>query len=247
MSEITTKTVEERVLEITGERMQQPHMAREDVLGEAREFAIIVKEDRPALEAKGVPADYFDTYDEAISFYNSAASVYATSLFDKTEYHNRWNAREKGAYAFKWFLLEELMFCTEGHPEEQKYIKAIRRGRGRRDLVCDYSDSAAFIDRNRPLLEANHFDFTLETKCKEDGAELAELLSYMSTSPEMVEEHKTLAYQAFTFMNEMTQEFRRVGQHIFRRDPERLELYKSDHFVTIGSAKAGNSESETSE
>ncbi len=233
MSESVEKTMEEIVRAISEDQVQQPHMAREDVIGEAREFSIVIKRDSADLVKKGHVAEMIASYDARIELYDGAASTFATSLFDKTSHHNNWDFVEKGAYEFKWFLLEELDFCFENYPEGKKYVKEIRKGRGRRDLVCDYSDTAALIEKERARLTESFFDFSLEEKCKTDGRVLAELLSNMMMSPELVEEHKIFSYQAFTYLNEATQELRRIGQHIFRRDADKLAEYKSDHYQNL--------------
>ncbi len=237
MSELEPKSIKQTVREISEESLQQPHMARIDVIGEAREFSITIKRDSPELLKKGDVKQMIQSYDKRIAIYDEAASTYATSLFDKTEHHNNWDFIEKDSYSFKWFLLEELDFCFENHPAGKKYVKAIRKGRGRRDLVCDYSDASALIEKERPVLEENFFDFTLEEKCKADGAKLADLLSKMNMSPELVEEHKIFCYQAFTHLNEATQELRRIGQHVFRRDADKLNEYKSEHYQNLRSKR----------
>ncbi len=244
MSETVTKTMDELIREITEERLQQPHMAREDVLGEAREFLITITRDKAELETKGDVADIIDSYGSRIDTCDKAGSAFNTSLFDKHENRKNWDVVEPGAYDFKWFLLEELDFCFENLASEKKYVKEIRKGRGRRDLVCDYGDISALIAKNRLYLEANYFDFSYETKCNEDGAVLAELLSKMVTSPEHVEEEKQFYYKAYTYLNEATQKLRRIGQHLYRRDLEKLEEYKSDHYKSIGALNTGSTTAE---
>ena len=56
-------------------------------------------------------------------------------------------------------------------------------------------------------------------------------------SPGELEELKTLAYQAFTYLQEAVSEIRENGQHVFWKDENRLDLYKSDHYQRIGKTR----------
>jgi len=61
--------------------------------------------------------------------------------------------------------------------------------------------------------------------------------------PELVDEHKILYYQAYTLLNESTQKFRDFGQHIFRNDPEKVNEYKSTHYINMGKQNQVSSQS----
>jgi len=234
----TEVTLESQARSINENDAQQPHMPREDTLGEARKLAIAVSNDRERFEARGISAEEIDIYPQKIELYANASSAFVTSLFDKSEHRLNWDEIEPEAYRFKWDMLDELEFSLRNNPSELKYVKKIRAGRGRRDLVCDYRDSVTLIGKNRTILEEAFFDFSIEQQAKDDMEILADLLSKMETSPELVDEHKIFCYQAYTLLNESTQKFRDFGQHIFRNDPEKLDQYKSDHFQKIGGTRA---------
>ncbi len=53
-------------------------------------------------------------------------------------------------------------------------------------------------------------------------------------SPADLQELKILAIQAYTYLWQAVAEIRVNGQHVFWKDPERLDLYKSDHSQRVG-------------
>jgi hypothetical protein len=229
---------------ISADKIKTPKMARVDVIGEAEELKVAALEDKDALVKAGCPKEFINTLDERIGAYSHASSVWENSEFAKSEAKKQWMEEEKPAYEFKEQLLHALSHGLRGNPGELKYVKKISAGHGRRDLVLDFKDIAVLGKRNAQALSAIGFDPADLDRAEALHEKLSNLLSEAGMDSEELTELKTLAYQAYTFLEEAVAEIRENGRYVFWKDEERLDLYKSDHYRKIGKTKNREEEKE---
>jgi hypothetical protein len=231
---------------IPNQDIKTPKMARDDVIGESEELKITAHEDEEVLDRAGCPRKFIRTLDERIGAFAHASSVYENSEFTKTEAKKQWLEMEGPAHDLKWDIIHDFRHALRRNPDELKYVEKIAEGQGRRDLVLDFKDIAVLGKRNQGALEAIHFDTARLVEAESLHDRLSNLLSEANMSPEEVEDLKTLTWQAYTYLQEAVSEIRENGQYVFWKNPERLDLYKSDHFQRIGKIeKKKKEESET--
>ncbi len=238
-------TMEQVVRAISANAIQTPRMAREDILAESRMLELAFQRDKAKFVARMMDQSIVDGYGERISLYDKAAAVYYATLFEKTDARIQWEANEKTFNNLKWETIEEMRFAARKFPTVLAYIDKIAEGKGFRDTVCDFSDIPELINNYRGVLEENGFDFALETACIQTRGIISKLLSKAEMSPVLIEEHKIFMYQAYTYLNEATAEIREFGQHIFRKDPEKLDDYKSEYYQNKGSLRTNNTSPES--
>ena len=230
---------------IPEEKMKSSHMARDDVLGESEELKIVALEDKEALVKAGCPEEYIKTLDERIGAYSHASSVWENSEFTKTEAKKQWIEAETSAYEFKADLLHDLGHALRRNPDQLKYLSKITAGYGKRDLVMDLKDAAVLGKKNIEALKEINFDISKLDESEALHDKLSNLLSEANMSPGELEELKTLAFQAFTYLQEAASEIRENGQYVFWKDENRLDLYKSDFYQRLGKSKNKKEESES--
>ena len=218
---------------IPEDKMKTPNMTRNDVIGEAEELKIVALEDKEVLVKASCQVEYIETLDERIGAFSHASSIWENSEFVKSEAKIKWIEDEKLSYDFKAELLHDLGHALRGNPDQLKYLKKITKGHGKRDLVMDLKDGAVLGRNNKEALEAIGFDLNRLDEAEAMHDKLSNLLSESNMSPGVLEELKTLAYQAYTYLQEASSEIRENGQHVFWKDEERLELYKSDHYQNL--------------
>jgi len=219
---------------ITEKEIMAPRMPREDVIGEAEELKLAALADVEALVKAGCPRDYVTTLDERIGAYAHASSLWENFEFEKTDAKKQWLVEEGPAYEFKAELLHELQHALRKNPAELKYVSKISAGSGRRDLVVDLKDITVLGKKNEDALKAIGFDVTKLDEASALHEKLSDLLSAANMNPEKLEELKTQAYQAYTFLQQAIAEIRANGQYAFWKNENRLNLYKSDHYQSIG-------------
>ena len=222
---------------IPKDKIKTPNMARDDVMGEAEELKIVALEDEEVLVKASCPRKFIKTLDERIGAYAHASSVWENSEFTKSEARKKWLEMEGPAYDIKEELLHDLAHALRNSPDQQKYLKKITAGHGKRDLVMDFKDGAVLGRNNKEALQAINFDLKRLDDADAMHDTLSNLLAESSMSPSELEELKTRAYQAYTYLQEAVAEIRINGQHVFWKDPERLDLYKSDHYQRIGKTR----------
>jgi len=222
---------------IPPDKIKTPRMPRIDVMGEAEELKLAAQEDREALVKAGCPEEYITTLDERIGAYAHASSIWENSEFAKSEAKKRWIEEEGGAHDFKERLLHVLNHALRENPEELKYVKKIAAGHGKRDLVMDLKDISVLGRRNIDALSAIGFDPAEIEKAEALYEKFSNLLSEANMNSDEMEELKTLAYQAYTYLQEAVAEIRTNGQYVFWKDEARLNLYKSEHYQKIGKPK----------
>lgn len=224
------------------EAIKTPKMARDDVIGEAEELKLAAQEDHDALVAAGCPEEFITTLEERIGAYSHSSSMWENSEYMKSEALIQWLEKEKQAYDFKEYLLHALNHALRNNPEELKYVKKIAAGSGRRDLTLDFKDIEVLGRRHEQALSAIGFDLTDLDKAAALHDTLSDLLSKANMTPKDLTALKTLAHQAYTFLQEAVSEIRVNGQFVFWKDEERLNLYKSDHYQKIGKIKSQEKE-----
>ena len=229
---------------VPAEKMKTPNMARDDVIGESEELKIVSLEDEEVLVKASCPRKYIKTLDERIGAYSHASSVWENSEFAKSEARKQWLEEEKSAYDLKGDFLHDLGHALRNKPDQLQYLKKITAGHGKRDLVMDFKDGAVLARNNIESLEEISFDLNRIDKAEAFHEKLSNLLSESTMSPEELEELKTAAYQTYTYLQEAVAEIRINGQHVFWKDPERLYLYKSDHYQRIGKTRTKEEETE---
>lgn len=229
---------------IPNDKTKTPHMARDDIIGEAEELKIAALEDEEVLVKASCPREYIKTLDERIGAFSHASSVWENSEFAKSESKKQWLEEEKRAYDIKKEFLHELGHALRNNPDQLQYLKKITAGHGKRDLVMDFKDGAVLGKKNIKALEAIGFDLNRLDEAEALHDKLSNLLSEATMSPEELEELKTNAYLAFTYLAEAVSEIRANGQHVFWKDPERLDLYKSDHYQKIGKTRTKEEKTE---
>lgn len=222
---------------IPADKMKTPNMARDDVLGEAEELKIVALEDVEVLVKASCPGKYIKTLDERIGAYSHASSVWENSEFEKSEARKQWLEEEQPAYDLKGDFLHDLGHALRNKPDQLQYLKKITAGYGKRDLVMDFKDGAVLARNNIESLEAINFDMNRIDAAEALHDKLSNLRAKSTMSPEELKELKTAAYQAYTYLQEAVAEIRVNGQHVFWKDPERLDLYKSDHYQRIGKTR----------
>ncbi len=227
--------------------MTSPHMARIDVIGEAEELKIISKEDMEVLVKASCPREYIKTLDERIGAFSHASSVWENAEFDKSEARKQWLIEEESAFNLKNELLHDLGHALRHDPDQLKYLAKITRGHGKMDLVMDFKDGATLGRNNIPALQAIDFDLGRLDNAEAMHDRLSNLRSASDMSPADLKELKVLAFQAYTYLWQAVAEIRVNGQHVFWKDPERLDLYKSDFYQRVGKApkKSDKTEEET--
>ena len=230
---------------IPEEKTKTPNMARDDVIGEAEELNIVGLEDEEALVKASCPREYIKTLDERIGAYSHASSVWENSEFSKSDARKQWLEIEGHAYDIKEELLHDLLHALRNNPDQLKYLKKITAGHGRRDLVMDFKDAAVIGRNNIDALQAIHFAPKRLDDAEKMHEKLSNLLAESSMSPSELEELKKAAYQAYTYLQEAVAEIRVNGQHVFWKDPERLDLYKSDHYQKLRKSRKKEEQSET--
>jgi hypothetical protein len=112
------------------------------------------------------------------------------------------------------------------------------------DLVMDFKDGATLGRNNIKALKAINFDLNRLDEAEAMHDRLSNLRSASSMSPADLQELKILAFQAFTYLWQAVAEIRVNGQHVFWKDPERLDLYKSDHYQRVGRIRRKSDETE---
>ena len=222
---------------IPAHEIKTPRMPRIDVIGEAEELKLAATEDRDALVKAGCREEFITTLDERIGAYAHASSIWENSEFMKSDAKRQWIEEEGGAYRFKDNLLHSLSHALRENSDELKYVKKISAGHGRRDLVVDLKDIAVLCKRNVPALRAIGFDVADIDKAEALHDRLSDLLSQANMSSGELEELKTLAYQAYTYLQEAVAEIRVNGQYVFWKDEARLNLYKSEYYQQVRKTK----------
>lgn len=230
---------------IPREDLLSMHMARRDVIGEAEELKIVSTEDMEVLVKASCPRVYIETLDERIGAYAHASSIWENSEFDTSEARKEWLGVEGPAFDKKSQLLHDMKHGLRNEPDQLRYLKKITKGGGNLDLVMDFKDAATLGRKNLPALSAVNFDLSRLDDAEATYDKLSDLRSASNMSPADLEELKILAFQAFTYLQEAVAEIRINGQHVFWKDPERLDLYKSDHYQRVGKIRTKNEESET--
>ena len=248
---LNAKEAYERHLEtfsaIPEDEIVTPRMARIDIIGEAEELKLAALEDKEALVTAGCPEEFITTLDERIGAYSHASSIWENSEFARSDAKKQWIAEEKSAYEFKEYLLHALSHCLRRNPDELQYVGKITAGHGKRDLVMDFKDIAVLGRRNAEALAAIGFDSGDLEKAEAMHEKLSNLLSEANMTPGELEGLKTLAYQAYTFLQKAVAEIRENGQYVFWKNEERLDLYKSDHYQKIGKVKTAADENESAQ
>lgn len=230
---------------IPKEDLMSPHMARVDVIGEAEELKIVSNEDKEVLVKASCPREYIKTLDERIGAFSHASSLWENAEFDKSEARKQWLIEEEPAFNLKNELLHDLGHALRHDPDQLRYLAKITRGHGKMDLVMDFKDGATLGRNNMAALEAIDFDLSRLDKAEAMHDKLSNLRSASDMSPADLQELKVLAFQAFTYLWQAVAEIRVNGQHVFWKDPERLDLYKSDFYQRVGKMRKKDEEAET--
>ena len=190
------------------------------------------------------PRKFIKTLDERVGTYAHASSVWENSEFIKSEARKKWLEIEKPAYDLKEELLHDMAHALRNNPAEMEYLSKITVGHGKRDLVLDFKDAAVLGRKNKDDLEAINFEFTRLDEAEKMHDNLSNIRADAEMNPSELEELKTKAYQAYTYLQEAVAEIRINGQHVFWKNPERLDLYKSDHYQRIGKTRIKEEQNE---
>lgn len=224
----------DHIMAIPDDRVMAPSKPREDIVGEAEELRMNASNDREALVVLGMNPVYIDTLDERIGAFAFTSSVRETTLLRDSEALNGFRAKQGPATEFRTDLLADMGFAIRKDKELKKVLGRIVKGKGYRDLVLDLLDCERFGRKNEEYLKAINFDMTRLDQAKDLHDELSDLLAEANTSPQELNELKQNTFKSYTWLKEATDEIREYGQHAFRKDPERLNRYKSDYYQKLG-------------
>lgn len=229
---------------VSEEEMLSPHMPREEIVGENRAFNLNVQADAELLLKNGLDPEYLSSLDERISAFAHTYALYETSQFGKPEARLQWEQKFPEVNDFKWDMIDTLLYALRKEKDSKKVeqIKMIAKGKGKRDLVFDLKDISFAIENNRPALEKINFDFLNAEKSRNWFDEFSNLLAASEMSPAELDEAKTMAFKAYTYLMQAVKEIRDCGQFVFRKDEARLALYKSEWYQELGKMKKTPSE-----
>lgn len=227
-------TLEQKIRKIPAETVRQPYMKREEMLAEVRTLSVVKKRDKAEFMKRNFNEALLDSLDAHIDIFATASSQHEITQFQLSAKKAEWDGIEGPAYTLKWNALEEFTFCFRKEPELLKYVARITRGRGRRDLACDFYDIAAITKAHNGLLEEGGFDPAMTASIEQYSEKLSKLLGEVNSTDELANPHKLFMEQAFTAMITIADEIREYGLHIFRNDETKLTDYKNSWYQKIG-------------
>ena len=221
---------------IPDEEVVTPTMPPDDIIGEAEELLKTALEDKDTLIKSGLNSEYIDTLEYRIGAFAVAESEFNAVAFDKSEAKKEWEKIEPDALELKRTLMHYLRFVFKRNnmTNELKSLGEIAKGKGRRDLMLDMMDLHKLAQKHINLLATVGLDASLIDAANNMFEKLRSLLGDLNAEPEEVERKKMMLRKAYTYLWQAVDNIREFGQFVFWKDPNKSELYRSDHYQRIG-------------
>lgn len=216
--------------EITGistEQLQTLYMPVGIYLQEAEDLLLAATPDLPALTARGLSTELFNSMPQRIGALREAQSRWAEKQNKQTEAIAIWKEEAPKAIEFRDTLLDELDFAYRKQPDLQAAVSEIAEGNTNADLVQDLNDLAVLGRNNPEPLLATNFNPDLLPQAAELSDTLAVVLADANGDRSATNDERVLRDQAYTYLKEAVDEVRSYGKFVFRNDAGKLKQYRS--------------------
>lgn len=227
---ITTKTIEELVLEIADDQIISPTIPVDITIGEAGELHQNATEDKPMLLARGLSEELIQELIPRAKFLQNKQSAWTAVYQSALTSTQQWEEKIDEGRLLQRELKNDFQFAYRNHPDILRKLKNILEGNGNMDLVQDLSDYPAFANQHPEPLTAILFDTSKTERAKQIALDLVDLINQVDgvknskTRPE-----KLMRDRAYTHLKQLVDEIRAYGKYAFWNDEDKQKRYSSEY------------------
>jgi hypothetical protein len=156
---VTTKTINELVIEIPGNQIISPTIPVDITIGEAGKLHQNTMEDIVELLARGLSEESIHQLIPRAKFLQNTQSALTST--------EQWEAKIDEGRLLQRELKNDFQFAYRKHSDILKKLKNIVDGNGNMDLIQDLSDYPAFANQHSEPLTAILFDTTKTERAKQ--------------------------------------------------------------------------------
>lgn len=218
----------EDLLAIRNEDVMLPKYPIDIFIQETENTGTWAIDDQEALVNAGLPENYVEELKIRAGVLREAESIWFKQRYTLEDAERIWKAERDDAYELHSQLLHHLHFAFRNDEDLDKRVSEIGHGHGNPDMIQGLNDMSVLGKEYQDHLTAINFDLTLLDKAAETADRLGEILS-VAVKDQNNNNAKDMRDRAYTYLKEVIDEVRAVGQYVFWRNKERLQGYTSSY------------------
>ncbi len=187
------------------------------------------KDDREALVSVGLSWELVEDLPFRIEALREAQALWRVLRYKNQAPNSMWAQEWPAAVALRAELLDSFTFAFRKFPALQSKIRAVRKVKNQASMIQDLNDLGVIGRQSAEQLEAIGFDMSLLARAVEMSEKMATLLGKSQVDRPEYREAKQMRDRAFTYLKEAVDETREYGRFAFRKNPERVKGYRSEH------------------
>ena len=196
---------------------------------ESEDLHFWAMQDKDELIAVGLDPDLVDYLLEKAGAFREAQSKWASTQNLKEDAVVEWKTLAPGFFEMRDDVASDLAYAFRKNEDLLKRVNTIKEGTGNADLVQDLNDLSVLGKDNPEPLKLINFDFTKLDLAAQTSDEAAGILGRANGELLSSNEVKIVRDKAYTYLKETVDEIRDCGKYVFRKNPERLQGYRSNY------------------
>lgn len=203
------------------------HTPMEAYIQEASDLYHWAGRDKEALITAGLEWEWVEDLPARFGALVHAQAIWVTEKNTKAEALEKWKKESDEAYQLRISLRDHFRFAFRNHVNVKKRIGPIQKGHA--GVIQELNDLSVLGNKQKELLQAINFDFSLLDRAAELSKELAALLPLAMNYSSAYKDAKKIRDLAYTHLKEAVDEIREHGRFVFRDQRDRFMGYRSHH------------------
>lgn len=227
---ITTKTIEELVLEISEDQIVSPTIPVDTTIGEAGDLHRYASEDKAKLLAKGLSENLIKELIPRAKFLQDKQSDWTAVYQSALKNTEQWEAKIEEGRLLQRELKYDFQFAYRNQPDILRKLNRILDGSGNMDLIQDLSDYTAFAKQHPEPLTAILFDTAKTDRAKQISLDLTDLINKVDgVKSSKNRPEKLMRDRAYTYLKQLVDDIRAYGKYAFWDNEEKQQRYSSEY------------------
>ncbi|MFA8434536.1 MAG: hypothetical protein ACEPOZ_08470 [Marinifilaceae bacterium] len=210
--------------------VKEPSMPVDTAVQEAENLYEWCQDDKPQLQAAGLPLSTIDAIPVRAGACRYAQSLWMKEFNDREKDELEWKELSPKAYNLKGVILHNFRYAFRNDDGLMSQVNRIAEGSGHADMIQDLSDLALLGKAHPEPLQAVGFDLGKLDLSEDLSDRLASLLAKVNGTKGNHNPSKEMRDRAFTYLKQAVDEVRECGKFVFWQNEIRLRGYRSAYF-----------------
>lgn len=211
------------------DEIKRPTIPVDEFIQEAEDLVSIAKNDKQALTAASLAANYVEETTISIEALRQAQSVWSKDNKLKKEAVEKWKVLGPQGFELRDGLLHTFRFAFRNDSKSLDVVAAISKGQSNADMIQDLSDLATLGKANTQVFETINFDIALLAKAETMSVELGKILGDANGERHNTTEEKIIRDAMYTILKKNIDDIRACGKYVFWKDEAKLKQYSSKY------------------